>query len=236
MRVRLILASTCFALVACGSSSSKGQPGLTDAGSPVDSAQSASDQSSPGHDGSHPVDASDAASGMDVAMASDGAAPEGASDAAASGEAGTPQTMEATFYGWDDNSPPGNAIAYPKSSGFPTVHDAAGGTGTYADPITFASDKSELPIGTLVYAAFIEKYLVMEDDCGGCVSDWSTSKSWHIDVWMNSDGSETASKLFDCEDQWTQSATTIEVNPPPGRMVTTAPLFDPSTNVCRTTP
>src|SRR5580692_8695053 len=70
------------------------------------------------------------------------------------GEAGVMQTVEMTFYGWDDNSPPGNAIAYPAGS-FPTVHTAAGGTGTYADPITYATDKSEIPIGTRLYAPVI---------------------------------------------------------------------------------
>jgi hypothetical protein len=179
-------------------------------------------------DATAPADASEASS--DAPSKSD------ASEAGPPEEAGTHQTMEVTFYGWDDNCPPGNAIAYPKSSGFPTVHDAAGGTGSYTDPISFATDKSELPIGSLVYAPFIEKYLVMEDDCGGCVTDWSKSMKWHIDVWMNSDGTEKASALFACEDQWTQNATTIEIDPPPGRTVTTTPLFDPSTNVCRKSP
>jgi hypothetical protein len=160
----------------------------------------------------------------------------GAGVDAGSGEAGAMQSVLMTFYGWADNSPPGGSIAYPKNGGFPTVHDLAGGTGTYADPITYATDKSELPVGTIVYAPVIEKYLVMEDDCGQCDTDWSGSMSWHIDVWMNSNGTETTSALVACEDQWTQNATTIEINPPPGRTVTTTPLFDPSTNTCRTTP
>ena len=145
------------------------------------------------------------------------------------------QTVLMTFYGWEDNSPPGNSIAYPQNGGFPTVHNAAGGTGTCADPITYATDKSELPIGTIVYAPVIEKYLVMEDDCGQCDTDWS-SMTWHIDVWMNSNGTEMPNALMACEDQWTQSATTIEINPPPSRTVTPTPLFDPTTNTCRTTP
>jgi hypothetical protein len=59
---------------------------------------------------------------------------------------------------------------------------------------------------------------------------------WHIDVWMNSNGTEDPTALDNCEDQWTQSATTVEIDPPPSRPVTTTPLFDPATNVCRTTP
>ena len=141
-----------------------------------------------------------------------------------------------TFYGWPDNSPPGGAIAYPKNGGFPTVHDTAGGTGTYADPITFATDQAELPVGTLLFAPVLEKYLVMEDDCAECDTDWSASQKWHIDVWMNSDGTDDSSAVLDCEDQWTQSTTVVEVNPPPGRAATAPPLFDTATNVCRMSP
>jgi hypothetical protein len=145
-------------------------------------------------------------------------------------------TVEVTFYGWDDNNPPGNAIAFPKGGGYPTIHPVAGGTGTYADPITFATDQAELPPGTVVYAPFIEKYVVMEDDCAQCDSDWAGSQKRHIDIWMNSDGTEDPNALDACEGQWTRDATLIEVGPPPGRTVTTAPLFDPPSNACRSSP
>ena len=141
-----------------------------------------------------------------------------------------------TFYGWPDNSPPGGAIAYPKNGGFPTVHNTAGGTGTYDDPITFATDKAELPVGTLLFAPVLEKYLIMEDDCAECDTDWSSSQKWHIDVWMNSNGTDDSNAVLGCEDQWTQSTTVVEVNPPPGRPATAPPLFDTTTNVCRTSP
>lgn len=163
----------------------------------------------------------------------DGAAPP--ADAADAG-AGRMQAVYLTFYGWPDNSPPGNAIAYPKSDGFPTVHNGAGGTGTYADPITFATDQAELPVGTRLFAPVLEKYLIMEDDCAECDTDWEGSEKWHIDVWMNSNGSDNANAVLDCEDQWTRTSTTVEVNPPPGRNATTPPLFDTGTNTCRTAP
>jgi len=236
--MRLVLPTLALAtalVTGCSSSSGGAGPGWPGDGGAADGPSSQGDGAMA--DSSAPDAAeNDAAPG-------DGAAPEagspldsGVAVEAGPGEAGTMQTVEMTFYGWDDNSPPGGSIAYPKNGGFPTVHDTAGGTGTYLDPITYATDKSELPIGTIVYAPVIEKYLVMEDDCGQCDTDWSGSMMWHIDVWMNSNGTETASALDACEDQWTQSATTIEIDPPPGRTVTTAPLFDPSTNTCRTTP
>jgi hypothetical protein len=163
---------------------------------------------------------------------------DAAVDHISAGDAGAPRTQAVymTFYGWPDNSPPGNAIAYSKSDGFPTVHDGAGGTGTYADPITFATDQAELPAGTLLYAPVLQKYLVMEDDCAECDTDWAGSKKWHIDVWMNSNATDNGNAVLACEDQWTQTTTTVEVNPPPGRSATPPPLFDTSTNVCRTTP
>lgn len=47
-----------------------------------------------------------------------------------------------TSYGWNDNSPPSAQIAYPG------LHKlATEGSGTYNDPITFATDKDEIPIG-----------------------------------------------------------------------------------------
>ena len=73
----------------------------------------------------------------------------------------------------DDNSPPGNAISYP------TIHSSAGGVGTYADPITFATDKKEYPPGTILYVPFIEKYVIMEDDCVQCDSDWKLDDAPH---------------------------------------------------------
>jgi len=222
-----ILVSAVF----CGCSGGSGTSG---SGGGTDAGGGGTDGTAP-QDGSMP-DSSTEGSGGDASPSTDGSAMEGSTPLDGGGEAGTMQTVEMTFYGWADNSPPGNAIAYPKNGGFPTIHDAAGGTGTYADPITYATDKSELPVGTIVYAPLIEKYLVMEDDCGQCDTDWSGSMKWHIDVWMNSNGTESSSALVACEDQWTQDTTTIEINPPPGRMVTTAPLFDPSTNTCRTTP
>jgi hypothetical protein len=174
-----------------------------------------------GSDASSPHDAGI----LDASVASD-----------ASAEAGTTLSLYVTFYGWVDNSPPGNAIAYPKSDGYPTVHDGAGGTGTYADPITFATDKAEFAPGTRLYLPFAQKYAMMEDDCVECDSDWTSSHKRHVDVWMNSNGSEMPSALLDCEDQWTMNAATVEVSPPEGRTVAAAPLFDPATNTCRATP
>ncbi len=186
-------------------------------------------------------DSTDASGGTGVGDAGNStdarSSPESSTGGAdASVEGGTMMSVYVTFYGWADNSPPGGAIAYPMNGGFPTLHDAAGGTGTYADPITFATDEAEFPVGTILYVPFIEKYVIMEDDCVECDSDWTSMHKWHTDLWMNSNASESSSALVNCEDSWTRSSTTVEVHPPATRTVTTAPLFDPSTNTCRTTP
>jgi 3D (Asp-Asp-Asp) domain-containing protein len=222
---------------ACGSPSPPvGAAGDAAVGTPGDAAS----EPSPGNRGD--ADIGDADMGADGSSALDSSPTSDAGPAPADAGADSPAdageflSVYATFYGWADNSPPGGAIAYPKSDGNPTVHDTAGGSGTYADPITFATDKAEFPIGTVLYVPFIEKYVVMEDDCVECDSDWTSAHKWHIDLWMNSNGTESTSALTSCEDRWTRTSTQVEVDPPAGRTVTPNPLFDPSTNTCRTTP
>jgi hypothetical protein len=149
---------------------------------------------------------------------------------AAPAQASTSRTFYVTLYGWPDNSPPGGAIAYPKSDGNPTLHNTAGGTGTYSDPITYATDSSELAVGTKVYYAYLKRYFIMEDDCAECDSDWQNSGKYHIDLWIGGQGG-TTSKVLACEDALTRSGTVI-VNPPSTEAVVTTPLFNSSTNTC----
>jgi hypothetical protein len=125
-----------------------------------------------------------------------------------------------TLYGWPDNSPPGCAIAYPQ------IHQCAGGTGTYSDPITFATDQNELAPGTIVYYSYLKRYFIMEDDCVECDSDWNKGKS-HIDLWVGGQGGNT-NDVINCEDNLTQTGTVI-VNPPSNEPVSTTPLFNSST-------
>src|SRR5579859_1041017 len=86
-------------------------------------------------------------------------------------------TVFLTWYGFNDNSGTtenqhGSAlIAYPKSDGYPTLHNlATEGKGTYSDPVTFAAPnkdlKSSFPIGSVIYVPLVEKYFIMEDECG----------------------------------------------------------------------
>jgi 3D (Asp-Asp-Asp) domain-containing protein len=218
-----LLAVVTWTAVACGSSLPQGAPGAReDAGAPAAGGSETGTTS--------PADASDGPPALAVANSDGSDAP------AAEPEAGVTYTMLVTFYGWEDNSPPGDAIAYAKSDGFPTVHDVAGGTGTYADPLTLATDVNELAIGTRVYLPFCQKYALVEDDCVECDADWSTSMLRHVDVWMNSNGTENASALMACEDQWTQNAASVIVGPAAGLPVGATPLFTPATNACAFAP
>lgn len=80
------------------------------------------------------------------------------------------KTAYVTGYSYFDNTPPGSAtIAFPNAQ-----HKVAGGTGTYANPITLAVGWSlvggkEVPDyapGTRFYLPFLKKYVRVEDECG----------------------------------------------------------------------
>jgi hypothetical protein len=135
-----------------------------------------------------------------------------------------------TLYGWPDNTPPGNSIAYSQ------IHQTAGGTGTYDDPITFATDSNEEAPGTVVYIPDFLKYVIMEDACAECTTLWHSQMTYEFRVWLNSDARSNPRAVLQCERFWTRSMANVEVNPPPGRMVDTTPLFDTQTGTCSSTP
>ncbi|GAA4815485.1 cysteine/serine endopeptidase inhibitor [Streptomyces ziwulingensis] len=82
------------------------------------------------------------------------------------------KTIENAFttgYTWFDNTPRGSA-----QISDPVVHQQAGGTGTYADPITVAvghsneggKDTLDYPAGTRFYIPKVRRYFIVEDACG----------------------------------------------------------------------
>ncbi|HEY2206220.1 MAG TPA: hypothetical protein VGH99_17240 [Pseudonocardia sp.] len=124
-----------------------------------------------------------------------------------------------TFYAAYDNDPPGSReIAYPNER-----HREAGGTGTFDDPTTLATDPRELAPGTVIYYPPLRRYFVMEDDCAECIDDWQRSRRPRLDLWT----SAAAEKgVLDCEEELTPDGlVTVEINPPPGRPVDTRPLY-----------
>lgn len=133
-------------------------------------------------------------------------------------------TYLVTLYGWPDNSPPGGDIAYPQ------IHQSAGGTGTYDDPITFATDRNELAPGTRVYYPYLKRYFIMEDGCVECSQDWQNGKR-HIDLWAGGEGGD-ANAVINCEDSLTQDSGDVIIDPGPGEPVDAGSLFNSDDNSC----
>jgi len=147
-----------------------------------------------------------------------------------------------TLYGWYDNSPAGNGIAYPANAGFPTIHNVATAGQTYSNPGTFATDAlsgGEMAVGTIIYNPRFQKYFVLEDECSGsgpdpgnCEYDWKKSKKYHIDLWLGGNPPANDNDVANCEDSLTFDGETIIQNPPSNETVNTKPLFNSNTNTC----
>jgi Putative Ig domain len=137
-----------------------------------------------------------------------------------------------TLYGYADNSPPGTGIAHP------CIHLAAGGTGTYSDPVTFATDVNEEPWCAVIYVPYMHRYFIHEDECSECDADWNASHLYRFDMWAGGDALSRAQPerkaLLRCESTWTRGNSptdpanpSILVDPPPNLPVTTDPIFSP---------
>ncbi len=122
--------------------------------------------------------------------------------------------LEVTFYGAPDNDPPGGTIAHP------VKHRLAGGVGTWADPVTFASDTSEFPVGSRIYYRPLRKYFLMEDDCAPCISQWNANRHYHVDLWAGYDAGVIA-----CEDHLTPVAGSIVAHPSSTEPVDVTPIY-----------
>ncbi|MBY3551875.1 hypothetical protein HGI15_00395 [Modestobacter lapidis] len=130
-----------------------------------------------------------------------------------------------TGYTWHDNTPAGS----PQIS-HPQIHETAGGTGTFEDPITLAvgHDKSsgrsvlDWPAGTRFYVPAFSRYLIVEDTCGdggapqhgACHTGYPSNASTWLDVWV--DGRDSgSSESGRCAGAIT-GVTEVIVDPGPG--------------------
>jgi len=156
--------------------------------------------------------------------------------AAAPVPAGAASRVQAfvTLYGYVDNSPPGRAIAHP------CIHRHAGGTGTFADPVTFATDVQELGWCTRIYVPYLRRYFVHEDECTECDRSWRRLHRYRFDAWAGGDARSLdqpeRGALLACESRWTRGSSIrdpanpeVLVDPPANLPVTAAPLFRPPT-------
>jgi hypothetical protein len=137
-----------------------------------------------------------------------------------------------TLYGYADNSPPGRAIAHP------CIHKVAGGTGSFKDPITFATDVHEVGWCKKIYVPYMKRYFIHEDECVQCDHDWSKLHKYHFDMWGGGDAASVRNPehaaLVKCQETWTRANSVndthnpmITINPKAGLPVTTARIFSP---------
>jgi hypothetical protein len=128
-------------------------------------------------------------------------------------------TIWLTGYSWQDNTPPGSSIV-----GEPVLHKQAGGTGTFADPITVAvpghqGDMDWQP-GTKFYLSSVQRYVMVEDS--GAAKPPSGDDT-HLDMWIGGqDG--TKQTTDDCENALTGNVP-AQVNPPNNLPVMAGPIF-----------
>jgi hypothetical protein len=135
-------------------------------------------------------------------------------------------TAYTTGYGYWDNTPAGSAAV-----SHPVLHRTAGGTGTWADPVTVAVghsitggvDTLDYPAGTRLYVPNLQKYLIVEDTCGDgdtpqngpCHTGAPAGTSVWLDVWIGgSSGTQAAADA--CGSALTDAngaAHTVIVNP-----------------------
>ena len=118
----------------------------------------------------------------------------------------SPTTVKATitFYGWPDNSPPGNQIAHP------VIHQHAGGDGSYCNPTTFATERANdkrIPYGIKIYVPFLKQYFIREDLCASSgPRSGSGSQGCHklwFDLWIGGDAKSKSREVIECERQLT---------------------------------
>lgn len=146
-------------------------------------------------------------------------------------------TAYTTGYGWPDNTPPGGAISNP------VLHQTAGGTGTYSDPITLAVghsitngvDTLDYPAGTIFYIPNVRRYFIVEDTCGDgptpqngpCNTGYPAGTTAWVDMWVGGQGAST-SAVLNCESFLTDTngvAHLIIENPASDYVVVAGSLF-----------
>ncbi|KAF7177580.1 hypothetical protein CNMCM7691_005909 [Aspergillus felis] len=131
-----------------------------------------------------------------------------------------------TFYGFPDNDPAGPAIAYDCGRGL-----IAGGTGTFDDPLTFASAPGEFTQCEVIFAPYLHKYIRFEDLCSQCADEWTNSSIHHIDIWTGSNTTDGGQDQINCEMRLTPTGgLSIVRNPSADLAVDATPLFVPGGN------
>ncbi|EOD46388.1 putative cyclohexanone monooxygenase protein [Neofusicoccum parvum UCRNP2] len=142
------------------------------------------------------------------------------------------QSTHITFYGSPDNDPPGSTETAYTCGAVSGRGSNAGGTGTYQDPLTFATAKGEFNDCEIIYAPYLKKYLIYQDFCAQCTEDWTSSGTWHIDIWTG-DSTNGGNTQIACENSLTPDSNQDIVRSPATNLeVDTNPTF--SNGQCHT--
>lgn len=124
-----------------------------------------------------------------------------------------------TGYSYQDNTPAGSSIV-----STPVLHKEAGGTGTYADPITVAVPGKGNGIwksGSRFYLPTVKRYVIAEDTGA---SKAPSGQDGHLDMWIGGQGG-TKSATDSCMDKITATGVPAQYNPPSTLPVIHGPIF-----------
>ena len=117
-------------------------------------------------------------------------------------------TIWLTGYSYQDNTPAGSATV-----SHPILHKVAGGTGTYADPITVAVPGKGSGIwkaGSRFYLPSVKRYVIVEDTGA---SPAPSGDAGHLDMWVDGQGGSKA-ESDKCMDQITTQTAKAIYSPP----------------------
>ncbi len=138
-----------------------------------------------------------------------------------------------TAYTFWDNTPPGSSLI-----SNPIIHTYAGGTGTFADPVTLAVGHSmaggvhtlDYKPGTKFYLPYLKKYFIVEDICGdgdtpenGPCHTGYLGYPW-FDLWIDgANGTPTSTNA--CAEAVTEVHLIIQ-NPAPNYAVSSSSIYN----------
>jgi hypothetical protein len=124
-----------------------------------------------------------------------------------------------TGYSFQDNTPAGSATV-----SHPILHKDAGGTGTYADPITVAvpgQGSGIFKAGSRFYLPTVKRYVIVEDTGASAPP---SGQDGHLDMWIGGQGG-TKSATDACMDKITGTNVPAVFNPTTTMPVTKGPVF-----------
>jgi LysM repeat protein len=123
-----------------------------------------------------------------------------------------------TGYSYQDNTPAGSATV-----SHPILHKVAGGTGTYADPITVAVPGQGSGIwkaGSRFYLPSVKRYVIVEDTGA---SPAPSGDAGHLDMWVDGQGG-SKSESDKCMNQITTQSAAAIYSPPSSLPVIPGPI------------